>query len=173
MILAIFDTWPPFTEKPQDYIPPTRDTRHYITRSFHHIKSGQFVKVAKNYASYRYSKLQWKLKNKIEYIFSNKLDREYKNIMLMHFKTQDKYVAQKYPGKITLIECATFKEELRDKWRQLADGGFESYVVPDTDHITIVKEPMLKFFAEKLNFVLEKTHRDINSAVTGNKKSAG
>jgi len=172
-LLAIFDTWPPFTEKPQDYIPPTRDTRHYITRSFHHIKSGQFVKVAKNYASYRYSKLQWKLKNKIEYIFSNKLDREYKNIMLMHFKTQDKYVAQKYPGKITLIECATFKKELREKWEQLADGGFETYVVPDTDHITIVKEPKLKFFAEKLNFVLEKTHRDINSAVTGNKKSAG
>jgi len=172
-LLAIFDTWPPYTEKPQDYIPPNRDTKHYFTRSYHHIKSGEFVKVAKNYASYRFSKLQWKLKNKLEYIFSNKLDREYKNIMLMHFKTQDKYVAQKYPGKITLIECATFKEELRDKWRQLADGGFESYVVPDTDHITIVKEPKLKFFAEKLNFVLEKTHKDINSAVTGNKKSAG
>lgn len=171
-LLAIFDTWPPFTEKPKDYIPPKRDVKHYITRSYHHIKSGEFTKVAKNYASYRYSKLQWKIKNKLEYIFSNKLDREYKNIMLMHFKTQDKYVAQKYPGKITLIECATFKEELRDKWRHLAEGGFESYVVPDTDHITIVKEPMLKFFAEKLNFVLEKTHREINSAVSGNKKSA-
>ena len=51
----------------------------------------------------------------------------------MHFNAQDRYVATKYPGKITLIECATFKEEYREGWRNLAEGGFEYYVVPDTD----------------------------------------
>ncbi|MBS1518086.1 MAG: amino acid adenylation domain-containing protein [Bacteroidetes bacterium] len=162
-LVAIFDTWPPFTETPQDYIPPTRDTRHFITRTFHHLKSGDFFKVAWNYTRYRASKINWKIKNKLEYLFSDELERKYKEIMLMHFKAQDRYVAQRYPGKITLIECATFRKDFRDKWKELAGGGFETYVVPDTDHKTIVKEPKLKDFAEKLNIVLEKTHIEINA----------
>jgi len=80
----------------------------------------------------------------------------------MHFKAQDRYIAHKFPGKITLIECATFRQDFRDQWKELAGGGFETYVVPDTDHKTIVKEPKLKDFAEKLNIVLQKTHDEIN-----------
>lgn len=161
-LLAIFDTWPPFTETPQDYVQPTRDTRHIVTRSLHHLKSGEFFKVGWNFTKYKASKINWKIKNKMEYLFSDELSRKYKEIMLMHFKAQDRYVAHKFPGKITLIECATFRQDFRDQWKELAGGGFETYVVPDTDHKTIVKEPKLKDFAEKLNIVLQKTHDEIN-----------
>ena len=161
-LLAIFDTWPPFTETPKDYVQPTRDTSHIVSRSMHHLKSGEFFKVAWNFTKYKASKINWKIKNKIEYLFSDELSRKYKEIMLMHFKAQDRYIAHKFPGKITLIECATFRQDFRDQWKELAGGGFETYVVPDTDHKTIVKEPKLKDFAEKLNIVLQKTHDEIN-----------
>jgi len=165
-LLAIFDTWPPFTETPKDYVQPTRDTSHIVSRSMHHLKSGEFFKVAWNFTKYKASKINWKIKNKIEYLFSDELSRKYKEIMLMHFKAQDRYIAHKFPGKITLIECATFRQDFRDQWKELAGGGFETYVVPDTDHKTIVKEPKLKDFAEKLNIVLQKTHDEINGLQT-------
>ena len=84
----------------------------------------------------------------------------------MHFNAQDRYIAKKYTGKITLIECATFKPEYREGWKNLAGGGFEAYTVPDTNHKTIVREPKLRFFAEKLNFVLQKTHDELNHKST-------
>ncbi len=163
-LLAIFDTWPPFTAPPPSYVPPKKDTKHFITRSIHHLKSGELLKVAYNYTSNKYIKIKWRIKNKLEYTFSNKRKKLFKEIMLMHFNAQDRYVAKKYPGKITLIECATFRKDYREGWKNLAEGGFETFVVPDTNHKTIVKEPKLKDFAEKLNFVLQKTHNEINAA---------
>ncbi|MEZ4690167.1 MAG: hypothetical protein R3A12_08265 [Ignavibacteria bacterium] len=55
----------------------------------------------------------------------------FKEIMLMHLRAQDDYIATKYPGKITLIECGTFKDEYREGWRELAEGGLESYPIPE------------------------------------------
>ncbi len=113
-------------------------------------------------------KLSWRVRNKIEYAFSGKRKRLFKDIMLLHFKAQDKYVARKYPGKITLIECGTFREDFREGWENLAEGGFETYPVPNTNHKTIVKEPHLRHFAEKLNLVLEKTHNELNQKQNAN-----
>ena len=80
--------------------------------------------------------------------------------MLIHFKAQDNYIATKYPGKITLIECGTFKDEYREGWRNLAEGGLESHHTKGTNHKSILKEPHLKLFAEKLNLVLEKANNE-------------
>ena len=44
--------------------------------------------------------------------------------------------------------------------------------MPDTDHKTIVKEPKLKDFTEKLNFVLEKTHKELDANSNRNGKPA-
>jgi len=162
-LLAIFDTWPPFTAPPPSYMPPKRNAGHFFSRSFHHVRKGEFIKVVKNYSSNKYIKFKWYTKIKFESIFSSKRKKLFKHIMMTHFNAQDRYVANKYPGKITLVECATFKEEYRNGWRNLAEGGFEYYMVPDTDHKTIIKEPKLKDFAEKLNFVLQKTHNEIEA----------
>ncbi len=170
-LLAIFDTWPPFIAPPPSYVPPKRDARHFLTRTFHHLKTGELWNVAANYTSNKFSKIKWKIKNKLEYTFSSERKKLFKRIMLLHFNAQDRYVAKKYPGKITLIECATFKQEYREGWRNLAEGGFEYYVVPDTNHKTIVKEPKLKDFADKLNLVLEKTQNEINFQTNGNSNS--
>ncbi|MDQ3194605.1 MAG: thioesterase domain-containing protein, partial [Bacteroidota bacterium] len=167
-LLAIFDTWPPFTASPQAHIRQERNLSHFITRSYYHLKTGELRKVAWKYSSNRFMKAKWKVTNKIEYLFSNSKKRWYKHIMLTHFNAQDRYVAKKYPGRITLIECGTFKNEYREGWKNLAEGGFETYVVPNTNHKTIVKEPQLGLFAEKLNFVLEKTHNEVNNKQSSN-----
>ena len=162
-LLAIFDTWPPFREMPKAYVPPKRDFNHFVKSSLAHMKSGDFWHVVNNYAGNKIGKATWKIKNKLKYTFSSEKKKLYNRIMLLHFAAQDRYVAKKYPGRITLIECATFKPEFRKGWEELAGGGFETYVVPDTDHKTIVREPKIRDFAEKLNFVLEKTHKEIES----------
>lgn len=167
-LLAIFDTWPPFRQTPKPYVPPKRDLMHFYKSTVKHLKSGDFRLVAKNYFGNKISKTTWKVKNKLKYIFSNEKKKLYNRIMLLHFSAQDRYVAREYPGKITLIECATFKPEFREGWRELAGGGFETYVVPDTDHKTIVREPKIRDFAEKLNLVLEKTHREISAKNSAN-----
>ncbi|MEO8211507.1 MAG: thioesterase domain-containing protein, partial [bacterium] len=167
-LLAIFDTWPPFITHSQPSIPQKRDLSHFMTRSIYHLKTGELGKVMYRYSTNKLLKLKWKVQNKLEWMLSNERKRLFKKIMLLHFYAQDKYIAKKYPGKITLIECGTFKNEFREGWKNLAEGGFESYVVTDTNHKTIVKEPKLRFFAEKLNFVLEKTHNELNANTNKN-----
>ncbi|MEO6695101.1 MAG: amino acid adenylation domain-containing protein, partial [Ignavibacteria bacterium] len=167
-LVAIFDTWPPFIAPPPNYVPPKRDPQHFLKSIARHIQDGDLWTVIRNYSSNKYIKTKWRIQNKIEYTFSSKRKKLFKKIMLQHFHAQDRYVAKKYPGKITLIECATFKREYREGWRNLAEGGFETYVVPDTNHKTIVKEPKLRDFAEKLNFVLEKTQNELKEMPSKN-----
>lgn len=162
-LLAIFDTWPPHTAKIQKRASEPIGAGHFLTSAFRHLRSGELFKVIKRYTSNKYMKFKWHTENKIEYIFSNEEDRLFKEIMLMHLRAQDDYIATKYPGKITLIECGTFKDEYREGWRDLAEGGLESYPVPGTDHKNIVSGPNLKLFTEKLNIVLEKAHKEIRA----------
>ena len=169
-LLAIFDTWPPYVEAPPEYIPVERDLKHFVSRSAHHIMTGEFFTVARRYITNRVLKTVWKIKNRAGHVFSNSKKRIYNEIMLVHFKAQDNYIAKKYPGKITLIECATFKSEYREGWKDLAEQGFETHTVPNTNHKSIVKEPKIKLFAEKMNLVLEKTHKEINEQKSINGK---
>jgi hypothetical protein len=127
------------------------------------LKSGDLPEVAARFLRINFQKALWLLKNKLGYAFSNSKQKLYKQISLIHFRAQDNYIATTYPGKITLIECGTFKVEYREGWKNLAEGGFETHSIPGTDHKNIVKEPNLKLFAEKLNFVLEKTHLEMGS----------
>ncbi len=89
----------------------------------------------------------------------------------MHFKAQDRYVATKYPGKVTLVECGTYAPENREKWRMLAEGGLESYSITGSDHESILVEPNIRLFTEKLNYILEKTNEEIDRKVITNGKA--
>ncbi|MBK8552595.1 MAG: hypothetical protein IPL53_16610 [Ignavibacteria bacterium] len=160
-----------FIEPPPDHIPQERDLKHFLSRSFHHLMTGELFTVARKYTVNTFIKTKWKIKNKIEYAFSNSKKKLYKDLMLIHFKAQDKYIAKKYPGKITLIECATFKSEYREGWRNLAGAGLETHTVPNTTHKTIVKEPHIKLFAEKMNLVLENTHEELKGKKNINGRS--
>ena len=64
-LLTIFDTWPPFIAPPPSYVPPKRDTKHFMERSFHHLKSGELWTVAANYTSNKFSKIKCKIQNKL------------------------------------------------------------------------------------------------------------
>ena len=162
-LLAIFDTWPPFTAPPPSYVPKERDTKHFVSRTLHHLKTGELWTVAYRYSKNKFLKAKWRVQNKLEYICSNSRKRLFKEIMLIHFKAQDNYIATQYPGKITLIECGTFKDEYREGWRNLAGGGLESHHIAGTNHKSIIREPHLKLFAEKLNLVLEKANKEYKS----------
>jgi amino acid adenylation domain-containing protein len=170
-LLAIFDTWPPFQATPNAYVPPKRNLKHFIKSIRTHAKSGDLKQVVDNYVGNKVGKLTWKIKNKTKYILSSEKSRLYNRIMLMHFAAQDRYVAKKYPGKITLIECSTFKADFRKGWQELAGGGFETHVVPDTDHKTIVREPKIRDFADKLNLVLDNAHAKITGNIINNSNS--
>lgn len=158
-LLSIFDTWPPFTEKPVDHIPQERNAGHFVSASVEHLKSGQFLKVATNYISYVTKKFIKKVKDKYELTFSSESRRRYNEIKQIHFRAQDRYIAKKFPGKITLIECEETKAEYKDKWADLAEGGLDYYVIPGTNHRSIVEEPHIRHFAEKLNKVLDEAQR--------------
>ncbi len=160
-LLAILDTWPPFVAPPPSEMRPNRDTKHFISRTFYHLKKGTLLTVAKNFTMYVFLKTIGSILNKIEYIFSDREKRIYNEIRILHTAVQDRYIATKYEGKITLIECGHYNAENREKWKNLSGGGFETYLIPDTDHRTIMHEPYIKLFAEKLNYVLEKTHKEI------------
>ena len=162
-LLAIFDTWPPFETQAPTQTPQKKDIKHFVIRSIHHLKTGALATVAKNYSLNKIFKAKRTIKNKLEYIFSDSKNKLYKKIMQMHFKAQDTYIASKYSGKITLIECGTFKDANRDRWRNLALDGLESYSVPGSDHETIMTEPYIKLFAEKLNFILDKANKEVES----------
>lgn len=161
-LLAIFDTWPPFTEKPVDYVHKERNLKYLINRSLRHFREGDFFNVAVNFTKYTYNKINRKIKDKIEIKFSSKEKLLFNEIKQLHFRAQDRYIAKKYNGKITLIESEETKVEYKEKWKFLALGGLEFYTIPGTTHKTIVLEPKLKEFAEKFNYVLEKTHNEIN-----------
>ncbi|MBK8551796.1 MAG: AMP-binding protein [Ignavibacteria bacterium] len=162
-LLAIFDTWPPFISTPKPYIPPKRDARHFMVRSLHHLRAGALWTVVKNYSAYVYFKTKKGIKEKAEYMLSDSKKKIFDEIRQIHFKAQDRYVASKYPGKITLIECANYKAENKEGWRKLAEEGLESHVIPDTEHTTIMSEPHIKLFAEKLNQILDKTNNEIEN----------
>ncbi len=174
-LLAIFDTWPPYVS-PQTNKEKTnkensaKESGSIVQRSIHHLKTGEFMRVARNYIWLNYMKKKREWKNKINYIFSDSKYKLYKRIEIMHFKAQDNYIASKYPGKITLIECGTYRAQNREGWRNLALGGFENYSVPDTTHETIMKAQNIGRFAEKLNFILEKAHKETKESFELNGK---
>ncbi|HMS64575.1 MAG TPA: amino acid adenylation domain-containing protein [Ignavibacteria bacterium] len=163
-LLSIFDTYPPFTYKNADlHSPQHRDLDHFIKRTFDNLKSGDLLKVSKNYLKYSFKKFNKKAKDKLELIFSNERERLFKKIRQIHTDSQNRYIAKEFPGKITLIESAATKMEYREKWGKLAAGGIDYFTIPDTDHLTIVQEPKLQEFVEKLNYVLEKANNEINN----------
>ncbi len=164
-LLAILDTWPVFVEPPT-YVqnpggPVKRDLKHFAVRSFHNLKTGQLWRVMKNYSANEISKARKKIRDKIEHHRSDPKRRLYRQIWYIHLNAWVHYIASKYPGKVTLIEAENFKNEDRERWNDLAEGGLESYLIPGTDHKSIIKEPKIRLLAEKLNYVLEKAQMEI------------
>ena len=170
-LLAILDTWPPFEKTPPAYVHPKRDTKHFISRSIHHIKHGKIFTVAKNYIVYTTFKIISTIISTVGYIFSTSKQKLYLQIRELHTKAQDRYIASRYPGKITLIECGDINHENREKWNRLAGGGLETYLLPGTNHNTIMNEPDVSIFADQFNRVLDKTNLEIRNGSKVNGKA--
>lgn len=173
-LLSIFDTYPPFMYKNADLHSQTRDLDHFVKRTIDNLKSGDLFKVGLNFIKISFRKYKRKLKDKTELMFSDEREKIFKKIRQIHTDSQNRYVAKVYPGKITLIESAATNNEYKEKWGKLAADGLDYYTIPDTDHLTIVQEPKLKEFVEKLNFVMEKAQSKVkNPAESFNKLHSG
>jgi surfactin family lipopeptide synthetase C len=164
-LLSIFDTYPPFMYKNADLHSQQRDLDHFVKRTIDNLKSGDLLKVGINYLKISFRKFNKKVKDKFELMTSDEREKIFKKIRQIHTDSQNRYVAKVYPGKITLIESAATNNEYKEKWGKLASDGLDYYTIPDTDHLTIVQEPKLKEFVEKLNFVMEKAQIDYKGSL--------
>jgi hypothetical protein len=76
------------------------------------------------------------------------------------------YVAQPYPGRVTLFRAGERPVWLypdRDLgWGGLAAGGLEVHEVPG-DHETVIKEPYIRLLAEKLKVCLDNAQSDVSA----------
>lgn len=165
-LLIVFDTWPPFLAPLPVYVPPKRDAKHFIVRSFHHLKTGELFKVTKKYIAKEYAKIRFKVLSKIRYTLNDPKKRLYRDLWVLHTGTYVRYIASKYPGKISMIEAEDLSMEHKDVWNYLADGGLESYIIPGSTHFTIMTEPYIKLLSDKLNYFLEKAHSEIENEST-------
>jgi amino acid adenylation domain-containing protein len=162
-LLIVFDTWPPFLMPLPVYIPPKRDAKHFVVRSFHHLKTGELFRVVKKYIAKEYAKVRFKVLSKIRYIVNDPKKRLFRELWVLHTTTYVKYIANKYPGKISMIEAEDLSMEHKDVWNYLADGGLESYLIPGSTHFTIMNEPYIKLLSDKLNYFLDKAHSEIEN----------
>ena len=160
-LLVVFDTWPPYLAPLPEYIPPKRDTRHFVSRSYHHLKTGELRKVIKNYVSKEYLKVRFKVLSKIRYLLSDSKKRLFRELWVLHTTTYVRYIASRYPGKISMIEAEDLNIQHKDVWNFLAGGGLESYIIPGSTHFTIMYEPYISQLSEKLNYFLDKAQQEI------------
>nr|HMS64486.1 thioesterase domain-containing protein [Ignavibacteria bacterium] len=160
-LLVVFGTWPPMLAPIPVYEPPKKDTSHFVNRTFYHLKNGEFFYVAGKYISNEIMKAKYFLKTKFDQIFSNPEKKLFRELWVTHTRTYVNYVADKYPGKISMIDAEDLDIEHRDGWKYLAKGGIEAYMIKGATHYTIMSEPYIQQLAERLNYFLEKTHKEI------------
>jgi thioesterase domain-containing protein len=86
------------------------------------------------------------------------LTSEYIKLLDNNLQANQNYVAQTYPGKITL-----FRSQIHDLkvamspglgWDDLPNGGLEIQPIPG-DHFGLLKEPYVKIVAKKLRYCLQ------------------
>ena len=69
-------------------------------------------------------------------------------ILAMYGRAVEKYIPSIHRGRLDIVMSAEGGQESRC-WSQLAEGGVEIHVVPG-DHRSVLKEPYLKHWADKL-----------------------
>jgi amino acid adenylation domain-containing protein len=170
-LLVVFDTWPPMLAPIPVYEAPKRDTGHLIKRTFHHMQRGGFWNVARKYLTNEFMKARYYVKTKYDMVFSNPKEKLFRELWVTHTNTYINYVAEKYSGKISMIDAEDLDIEHSDGWKYLAEGGIESYMIKGATHYTIMKEPYIRQLAERLNYFLEKTNKEIESRPGSNGKA--
>ena len=76
-------------------------------------------------------------------------------ILGIYYQARRKYVPQSYPGRAIYIKSEKRNSEHQVNWRKLMAGGLEVHEVPG-DHMTIISQPNVHVWAEKLKARLDR-----------------
>jgi aspartate racemase len=89
------------------------------------------------------------------------------NIEEINFAAVKDYAPQTYSGDVTLFLASdlTADYDLHDGWRELVDGGIETYEISG-NHTNIIKEPHVRALAERLRACLDKVQEARPAAST-------
>jgi aspartate racemase len=95
-----------------------------------------------------------------------RLPRALKNVRAAALRAERQYVAQAYPGRVTLFRAskrdAVYGVDQVKAWETVSLGGVEVYEIPG-EHATIMLEPQIRQLAAQMRAWLEKTQSRWNA----------
>jgi thioesterase domain-containing protein len=91
---------------------------------------------------------------------SENLSPHYLNVLSKNLQANEDYIAQVYPGVITLFRCKIqplkFAKYPDSGWGDLVTGDLEIHHIPG-DHYSLLREPRIQLLAEKFKVCLERS----------------
>ena len=157
-LLVLMDTGPPRPiSSTSSTSGPGKSLGHYIRRSFHHLRSGQMLNILK----YVFRKHR----EKIALMFLPPRNRRVRKAM---DAVPWSYVPQVYPGRIIYFLSEKRRKSTTDlydpigKWRELASGGLDIYVIPGK-HLGMLRKPHVRVIADQLKACLDAVQANVSS----------
>jgi thioesterase domain-containing protein len=88
-----------------------------------------------------------------------RLPRDLKNVRAAALRAERQYVAQAYPGRVTLFRARetdlAYVDEQVKGWESVSLGGVEVHEIPG-DHATMMQDPQVRQLAAQIRVCLEK-----------------
>lgn len=129
----------------------------------------------KEQINYIWERIYWHLqvgklsifyKSYLQYIKRSLSDIYILEVAYSNYQARNKYVPQDYPGKVTFLLASDHiksqKNNSQTLRHQSVNDQWETYIISDTTHTTIMEEPQVKLLAEKLTSCLHKAQKNIS-----------
>ncbi len=130
---------------------------HYISRSFFHLRQGQFLRIALNFFVYRRGSL---FKRIVCLLDTEK--RRIETVWTAHYAAQMEYMPHAYPGKTVLFRSSQYHDMEQKgegvwarRWSEFAAGEFHCHVIQGT-HREVLAGPQFQELAGHLKACLER-----------------
>ncbi|MFC1849298.1 amino acid adenylation domain-containing protein [candidate division CSSED10-310 bacterium] len=156
-MLVIFDSHPPTYGQPWMY-----QDRSLAGKIVFHLKRRKLLKVIRRYLRFRFT--HYRLRN-----FLSPQGRRLNHLLEVHNKAVWRYNAHPCDSRLALFmsgQKADYPEMAQ--WSELTTAGIEYYVIPNTTHVSLLREkPGLQLLAAELSTLFEKLNTEILEADQG------
>ncbi|QLE58472.1 non-ribosomal peptide synthetase [Nostoc sp. TCL26-01] len=171
-LLAIFDTGAPIANKFDGNQASNSKPQSFWSQGLLRLRNLQKLQFSER-LTYLWEKLYWHLtagrvsiiyRFYLHYVKRSLPELFIYNVVAANYQAYKKYVAQEYPGKITLFRAINNMTQLENspdlRWGQIATNGVEIYEVLGTSHTGLMEEPHVKLLAQQLQSCLEQLQPD-------------